>query len=493
MSENGKTVFSCKKDYEGTVVIPEGVTRIWDDAFVGCTNLKEILVDENNLDYCSKDGVLYSKLMSILYVVPCCKDSIEIPEYVLVIKDHAFEGCSNLKSITIPDSVSVIGNHTFRDCTNLTSIKIPSSVTTVVRDTFSCCTSLKEILVDEKNPNYCSWDGALYAKDMKTLIAIPHGKDSIEIPDGVAEISDNAFEGCKSLTSIEIPGSVTTIGWSAFSGCSSLKSIEIPGSVTKIEGFTFYGCSSLTSIVIPDGVTEIGWSAFEGCTSLTSIEIPNSVTEIERSAFLGCSKLTSIKIPDGVTEIWWNTFEGCSSLKEILVDEKNPNYCSWDGALYAKDTKTLIAIPHGKDSIEIPDGVAEISDNAFEGCKNLTSIEIPSSVTKIGWVAFNGCTSLKSITIPEGVPVIWAGTFQGCTNLISITIPSSVATIQSWAFRRCTSLKEIHLKHKNPKNFAEAFKDIDPSNVTIYVPKGSVKAYRNSIHYKSFKTIIEEE
>ncbi len=321
MSENGKTVFSCKKDCEGTVVIPEGVTWIRDDAFVGCTNLKEILVDENNLDYCSKDGVLYSKLMSILYVVPCCKDSIEIPEYVLVIKDHAFEGCSNLKSITIPDSVSVIGNHTFRDCTNLTSIKIPSSVTTVVRDTFSCCTSLKEILVDEKNPNYCSWDGALYAKDMKTLIAIPHGKDSIEIPDGVAEISDNAFEGCKSLT----------------------------------------------------------------------------------------------------------------------------------------------------------------------------SIEIPSSVTKIGWVAFHGCTSLKSITIPEGVPVIWAGTFQGCTSLISITIPSSVATIQSWAFRRCTSLKEIHLKHKNPKNFAEAFKDIDQSNITIYVPKGSGKAYRSSIHYKSFKTIIEEE
>ena len=194
-----------------------------------------------------------------------------------------------------------------------------------------------------------------------------------------------------------------------------------------------------------------------------------------------------------MTTVVRDTFSSCTSLKEILVDEKNPNYCSWDGALYAKDMKTLIAIPYGKDSIEIPDGVAEISDNAFEGCKSLTSIEIPSSVTKIGWVAFHGCTSLKSITIPEGVPVIWAGTFQGCTSLISITIPSSVATIQSWAFRRCTSLKEIHLKHKNPKNFAEAFKDIDPSNITIYVPKGSGKAYRNSIHYKSFKTIIEEE
>ena len=98
-----------------------------------------------------------------------------------------------------------------------------------------------------------------------------------------------------------------------------------------------------------------------------------------------------------------------------------------------------------------------------------------------------------TVVIPEGVTWIRDDAFVGCTNLISITIPSSVATIQSWAFRRCTSLKEIHLKHKNPKNFAEAFKDIDPSNITIYVPKGSVKAYRNSIHYKSFKTIIEEE
>ena len=43
MSENGKIVFSCKKDCEGTVVIPEGVTRIWDDAFVAARALRKYI------------------------------------------------------------------------------------------------------------------------------------------------------------------------------------------------------------------------------------------------------------------------------------------------------------------------------------------------------------------------------------------------------------------------------------------------------------------
>jgi hypothetical protein len=48
-------------------------------------------------------------------------------------------------------------------------------------------------------------------------------------------------------------------------------------------------------------------------------------------------------------------------------------------------------------SVTIPDGVTEIGNNAFNGCKSLASVEIPSSVTKIGVGAFYKCTSLASI------------------------------------------------------------------------------------------------
>ena len=113
----------------------------------------------------------------------------------------------------------------------------------------------------------------------------------------VTSIGDNAFAGCRSLTSIALPGGVISIGRDAFSTCTALTSINIPESVTSIGISGFINCFSLTSITIPEGVTSIGWRAFQGCRSLTSVTIPESVNFIEGGAFLGCDGLTSISIP----------------------------------------------------------------------------------------------------------------------------------------------------------------------------------------------------
>ena len=174
-------------------------------------------------------------------------------------------------------------------------------------------------------------------------------KDGVAIiPEGTTEISNYAFDDCRTLESIVIPESVTEIGYAAFFRCTSLKSITIPESVTKIGEATFVGCSSLESIVvakgnpvfdsregcnaiietktnilhygckstiIPESVTKIGRHAFAGCSSLESITIPKSVTKIGISAFRGCKSLKSITVPESVTEIGSLAFLGCSSLK----------------------------------------------------------------------------------------------------------------------------------------------------------------------------------
>ena len=49
--------------------------------------------------------------------------------------------------------------------------------------------------------------------------------------------------------------------------------------------------------------------------------------------------------------------------------------------------------------MDIPNGVTKIGQNAFSGCKNITSITIPNSVTSIGSGAFNETNPTK-VTLP---------------------------------------------------------------------------------------------
>ena len=261
--------------------------------------------------------------------------------------------------------------------------------------------------------------GVIYSRDWKRLLWAPGGlSGKYSIREGVKVIGDKAFRCCGSLISINIPNSVTTIGNEAFLGCKSLTSINIPNSVTTIGNEAFWACKSLISINIPNSVTTIGAGAFRDCDSLTSITIPSSAVTIIGNPFFS----------------WHGNLNNES--KAFIYE---------DNVLFNKNKTTLIAYRARETNYTIPNSVTTIGDEAFWGCKSLTSINIPNSVTTIGFWAFAVCESLTSINIPNSVTTIGNDAFGGCKSLTSINMLDGVTTIGKRAFLGCKSLSSINI------------------------------------------------
>ena len=86
--------------------------------------------------------------------------SVVIPNSVTSIGNNAFSDCTGLTSVKIPNSVTSIGNYAFLGCTGLTSIVIPNSVTTIGWNAFNACESLTIYCEAESKPDgwYFSWN-----------------------------------------------------------------------------------------------------------------------------------------------------------------------------------------------------------------------------------------------------------------------------------------------------------------------------------------------
>lgn len=235
-----------------SVYIGSGAITIPAYAFVGCTNLKAFTISSSNPNFCVVDGVIYNKAKTTLACYPYGKtnQSFAIPSTVTSINNYAFYGNNNLYSITIQSNISSAGAGAFDSCKNLTTVNIGSGVSTINGSVFSSFDYLQQIVVNEGNPYFCSVDGVVFSKDMKSLVRYPTQKpdESFTIPNGVTTINQDAFDECTEIKEIIISDTVTTIKGDAFYGCDNLTKVTIGASVNKIESYAFYGCSKLTNL-----------------------------------------------------------------------------------------------------------------------------------------------------------------------------------------------------------------------------------------------------
>ncbi len=308
----------------------------------------------------------------------------------------------------------VTGLSTEGENANLTELVIPNGVTGIADKAFYGKGSLKSVTL----PSTCKsiGDEAFYNTNLH----------EINLPSGLESIGRLAFWGAGLSYSsgytfdIIIPASVTSIGYGAFSRWRGVNSLEVESDnpIYKAEGNCVIEKASnklisgtFSSSNIPDGVETIGRLAFYW-SMLGDITLPESVTTIEYGAFayasLGdvvlpkvttidggflFSSISSVDMPN-VTNITNNAFNGCKNLLSIAVSSDNPVYYVSGNCLITKSDKTLVL---GCKASVIPSNVISIGNSAFSNCTGLTSINLPTGLTSIGDYAFRGCTGLITI------------------------------------------------------------------------------------------------
>ena len=138
------------------------------------------------------------------------------------------------------------------------------------------------------------------------------------ITNGVRDIGESAFNRCHGLTNVTMGINVANIGENAFWDCKTLSGrLTIPNSVTNIGASAFRYCSELSGVTIGSGVASIGLQAFDCCGKLASVTIPDGVKDIDGEAFGHCEGLTSFVISGTVTNLGERVLVQCTSLRAV--------------------------------------------------------------------------------------------------------------------------------------------------------------------------------
>lgn len=318
----------------------------------------------------------------------------------------------------------------------------------------------------------------LYSDDRKRLIKFSAEISSYSIPDGVEEISINAFKGNKTLKVLYMPSTIKLIADGAFSDCDLeeihfagdikqwlniswkcfldngyrlffnqsdlVESVIIPESISVIKKCAFYYCTSLQSVIFNKNITTIEDSAFNKSGLRGILSIPKSCKRIGVYAFF-CSNITKVKIPETTVEIEYGAFSGCYYLNKFIVSSENMNFYTDEIGLY-RIVKTISSNPKELKLIAIASGTRE------KYCLDKRTIKIGTNAC-----CFSSAP-VKGLVIPHTL-IIENDAFRDCTSKIyappNLRKSLLARGVPSKYFSPIINLQESLITHECPKVFSE--------------------------------------
>ena len=411
--------------------------------------------------------------------------TVTIPGSVRSIPDRAFLNCTGLTSVVLEEGVERIEDYSpFSGCTSLAKIELPDSLT------YMNMTALYGVYnQDAFKDNLTTENGLLYisnGKDNKYFYCF--GDKNWTSKNGtkcvinencrlVRYIYDASSSTGSNIKSLVIPKSVVQICEVA---CPALESITVDpdnpyleGTNCIVEKATKKLIATCNNTVVPNDIKIVGEYAF-AYSSPEVVEFPDSVEQIEDDAFWFNDRITSITLPRNLGYIDGKFIDRCHNLESLSIDDGNTKYYSSGNCIIERESQRMVA---GCKTSVIPDtvkiiGVKEERNGAVEstifGCGSTpTSIIIPNSVTRIETHAFYNCDLLTTITMGNGVTYIGSSAFSDCDNLATVSLSESLTIIEEYAFSWCYALSEITIPASVTTIGYDAFKYCDYSSYQV--------------------------
>lgn len=138
-----KALYGCLLE---SFKLPAATKELIPNSFFGMTTLNEFIVDSDNPNFASINGVLFTKDGKSLLLYPYAKqgERYSTPETTTSIGAQAFGG-SNLKAVVTNEGLKEIGTMAFNNLGSLEGISLPSTLEIIGHRAFWGCNNLLDI------------------------------------------------------------------------------------------------------------------------------------------------------------------------------------------------------------------------------------------------------------------------------------------------------------------------------------------------------------
>lgn len=327
------------------------------------------------------------------------EENVTLPEGVRKVNVSAFWYQLNIKSVVFPRSLEKIDSWFLYGCSGLETVRFLGDAPHAMGNSFD--TTPTDLVIEVARgsrgwngpgstdlPERWPLDGGVHSRRIRYIdetdaeVAARQGKEPLPDEDGFYTAHVGKYDWTYRLNSD---------GTAALCRSGDLTPCVSP----KPEG----------ELVVPD--------SFYG----------HKVTDIHPLAFRFCDKMTRIVLPAHLENLQWhcagNIFSSCHALASIEISKDNRKLVSYNGALYTKDRKTLVAYPKARNEIKLS-----------------------RETTNIGGDAFNSCM-FRVAVIPEGVESIQSWAFCVCPNLVAVELPRSLGWVGVEVFHSTPMLRHV--------------------------------------------------